>query len=323
MPPVVRLARQLYLERMDELKAHIKVDEDSFRKLVTEIDEIRSGKWDNKLKELIPDLEMASNEPTPMQITDDNPAQPVHPPSEVNGDVVSMTPADESPIKETKSDLGLPDQVSSELDTANSLLTEDTAVTDDDINMELNTPAVTTSADSVKESEISSATADVAEKPELTEVSGLTSIDDTTILPEDQEVSAEPTPSTPAEEVAVRQDLTMEEETVAIDEIPAIAHDEDILEEVVDEQVEISSKRKHDDIDMMSVDASPKRARTQSKSPMPNTESIAEVITPNVDIAVAGAIEQTPEKKAATPAAASEELGWWIKIFTGERGNNR
>ncbi|KAG2179968.1 hypothetical protein INT43_003755, partial [Umbelopsis isabellina] len=137
MPPVVRLARQLYLERMDELKAQIKADEDSFRKLVTEIDEIRSGKWDSKLKELIPTSELASNEPTPMQITDESTGQPVHASSETNGVIAPTTTTDESPIIDTKAEAGIPDQEDNEADTTPLLETETSAAINEDVNMDL------------------------------------------------------------------------------------------------------------------------------------------------------------------------------------------
>jgi bromodomain-containing protein 8 len=55
MPVVVRLARQLYALRMEELKQAIQQDEDKFLLLVSEIDDIRSGKWDTKLMKLIVD----------------------------------------------------------------------------------------------------------------------------------------------------------------------------------------------------------------------------------------------------------------------------
>ncbi|KAJ2963160.1 hypothetical protein NQZ79_g1872 [Umbelopsis isabellina] len=309
MPPVVRLARQLYLERMEELKAQIKADEDSFRKLVTEIDEIRSGKWDSKLKELIPASEMESNEPTPMQITDESTEQPVHASSESNGDNVPMTTKDESPIIDTKAEAGIPDQEANEPNTTPALETETSAAINEDINMDLfSTPTVTTSADGVTESDIPLTTADDAEESELNDANAvLSGIDDATIISEDQAISAELKPSTSEEAITVQQDSILEEETAAINEIVDTMNGEGVLEAVADQQDEIPTKRKHDDVDMMSVDASPKRARTKSKSPMPVTESTAEVITPIVEAAVADTNEQTPERKAETPATAAEE----------------
>ncbi|ORX45467.1 hypothetical protein DM01DRAFT_1339977 [Hesseltinella vesiculosa] len=49
MPNVIKLARQLYAQRVDELKESIKADEDMFMQLISEIDEIKSGAWDDKL----------------------------------------------------------------------------------------------------------------------------------------------------------------------------------------------------------------------------------------------------------------------------------
>ncbi|KAI8973880.1 hypothetical protein BDB01DRAFT_854145 [Pilobolus umbonatus] len=49
MPTVVRLARQLYVQRVDEIKRKLKEDEEEFGRLVLDIDHIRSGAWDEKL----------------------------------------------------------------------------------------------------------------------------------------------------------------------------------------------------------------------------------------------------------------------------------
>ncbi|KAI7878351.1 hypothetical protein K492DRAFT_238628 [Lichtheimia hyalospora FSU 10163] len=49
MPPVVKLARQLYMQRIQELKHAINLDNQRFLELVTEIDAIRSGRRDKQL----------------------------------------------------------------------------------------------------------------------------------------------------------------------------------------------------------------------------------------------------------------------------------
>lgn len=49
MPTVVRIARELYSLRLEELKRAISEDEEKFLILVSEIDDIRAGKWDNQL----------------------------------------------------------------------------------------------------------------------------------------------------------------------------------------------------------------------------------------------------------------------------------
>ncbi|KAF9581004.1 Bromodomain-containing protein 8, partial [Lunasporangiospora selenospora] len=51
VPSIVKLAGQLYNQRILELKALIRKDEECFRSLVAELDEIRQGKWDNQLEE--------------------------------------------------------------------------------------------------------------------------------------------------------------------------------------------------------------------------------------------------------------------------------
>ncbi|KAG0040176.1 Bromodomain-containing protein 8 [Podila clonocystis] len=49
--PVVKLAGQLYNQRILEIKAEIRKDEERFRALIAELDEIRQGKWDAQLEE--------------------------------------------------------------------------------------------------------------------------------------------------------------------------------------------------------------------------------------------------------------------------------
>jgi hypothetical protein len=51
MPVVVRLARQLYAQRVEEIKSQIQKEQEEFSQLSFEIDSIKSGKWDEKLKE--------------------------------------------------------------------------------------------------------------------------------------------------------------------------------------------------------------------------------------------------------------------------------
>ncbi|KAG0165449.1 hypothetical protein DFQ28_008998 [Apophysomyces sp. BC1034] len=54
MPTVVKLAKQLYTKRVEELQNAIRHDEDAFMGLVAEIDDIRSGRWDTKLENFLP-----------------------------------------------------------------------------------------------------------------------------------------------------------------------------------------------------------------------------------------------------------------------------
>lgn len=51
MPAVVRIAKQLYTQRVEEVKAELKRDEEKFGELAKEIELIRSGQWDEKLRE--------------------------------------------------------------------------------------------------------------------------------------------------------------------------------------------------------------------------------------------------------------------------------
>ncbi|CAO3645670.1 unnamed protein product [Cunninghamella echinulata] len=61
MPNVVKLARQLYKQRVEDLKQSIKEDEEQFMKLMSEIDDIKSGAWDNKLSTIANEQQQESN----------------------------------------------------------------------------------------------------------------------------------------------------------------------------------------------------------------------------------------------------------------------
>ncbi|KAI8642147.1 hypothetical protein BD408DRAFT_475933 [Parasitella parasitica] len=50
MPVVVRLARHLYLQRIDEIKDRLAQDQKEFDQLAIEIHSIKAGEWDHKLK---------------------------------------------------------------------------------------------------------------------------------------------------------------------------------------------------------------------------------------------------------------------------------
>ncbi|CEP11887.1 hypothetical protein [Parasitella parasitica] len=50
MPVVVRLARHLYLQRVDEIKHSLAQDQKEFNQLAIEIHSIKAGEWDHKLK---------------------------------------------------------------------------------------------------------------------------------------------------------------------------------------------------------------------------------------------------------------------------------
>lgn len=50
MPVVVRLARHLYMQRVEEIKSKLAQEQQEFNRLATEIHAIQSGEWDAKLK---------------------------------------------------------------------------------------------------------------------------------------------------------------------------------------------------------------------------------------------------------------------------------
>lgn len=75
MPMVVRIARELYSLRLEELKRAIHEDEEKFLILVSEIDDIRAGKWDNQLLGLpdIPSKDVTALQEKPVDtIKEDN-----------------------------------------------------------------------------------------------------------------------------------------------------------------------------------------------------------------------------------------------------------
>ncbi|TPX65875.1 hypothetical protein SpCBS45565_g04890 [Spizellomyces sp. 'palustris'] len=83
MPPVAKLARKLHIQRIDEIKVLLKEDENEFRELVQEIEEIKNGKWDDRLRaEVKEQQQKAEAQPsenpadraTPMETTEEESA---------------------------------------------------------------------------------------------------------------------------------------------------------------------------------------------------------------------------------------------------------
>lgn len=66
MPVVVRLARQLYLQRVEEIKSQILKEQEEFGRLSSEIDSIKSGKWDKRLEESISSTDETANQNQPV-----------------------------------------------------------------------------------------------------------------------------------------------------------------------------------------------------------------------------------------------------------------
>ncbi|KAJ3034423.1 Bromodomain-containing protein 8 [Rhizophlyctis rosea] len=64
MPPVVKLARKLHMDRIAEIKAKLKEDEAQFRALLLEVEEIRSGRWDNKFRQQLDEEQKAATAET-------------------------------------------------------------------------------------------------------------------------------------------------------------------------------------------------------------------------------------------------------------------
>ncbi|KAI0723304.1 hypothetical protein C8Q76DRAFT_722382 [Earliella scabrosa] len=84
----LRLAQKYYVTRVNELRELIAVEEAKFKKVVAEIDQIRSGAWDDKIRVsmgLVPDPdkqeaeprpEAPREEPTPIRLEEEEPEAP-------------------------------------------------------------------------------------------------------------------------------------------------------------------------------------------------------------------------------------------------------
>ncbi|GBC08089.1 hypothetical protein RclHR1_00790039 [Rhizophagus clarus] len=98
MPWTAKLARQLYHERIVELKSDIMSSEKRFRDLVNEIDDIKSGKSDNKFAEMIKkrELEVSSTAEASKESTDiiSDVNVKIEPPIILPAKIESVTPMD-------------------------------------------------------------------------------------------------------------------------------------------------------------------------------------------------------------------------------------
>ncbi|KAF9284916.1 hypothetical protein BGZ68_004314 [Mortierella alpina] len=79
IPSVVRLANQLYNQRIQELRLLIQKDEQRFRTLVAELDDIRQGKWDSQLEEELRKNPPESKSETAVNGTQGELMEAVHP----------------------------------------------------------------------------------------------------------------------------------------------------------------------------------------------------------------------------------------------------
>jgi hypothetical protein len=111
MPVVVRLARQLYAQRVEEIKSRIQKEQEEFGQLSFEIDSIKSGKWDERLKE---QASLTEKEDQPVGNEDGTVEKEVTPtPTKVNDEVenlinkVSVVIEQESRLKRRVSESGL------------------------------------------------------------------------------------------------------------------------------------------------------------------------------------------------------------------------
>lgn len=97
MPPVVRIARQLYTQRVEEVKSNLQKDKEEFERLAHEIEQIKKGRWDQELKEQLPST---TTEDTPIAS---------NAPSTVNEVAPSIKVADTNPMQESPQTVVMPE----------------------------------------------------------------------------------------------------------------------------------------------------------------------------------------------------------------------
>ncbi|KAI8824867.1 uncharacterized protein EV422DRAFT_564199 [Fimicolochytrium jonesii] len=106
--PIAKAARRLHIQRIDEIKLKLREEEILFREIVQEIDEIKSGKWDAKLREAWEAEQQKTNEggdseSTAMEVDDAAAAE------QGGGDV----PMDVDTMPAVVTDAGLPPRLRS------------------------------------------------------------------------------------------------------------------------------------------------------------------------------------------------------------------
>ncbi|CAO3643196.1 unnamed protein product [Mucor hiemalis] len=150
MPPVVRIARQLYTQRVEEVKDNLKKDEEEFGRLAREIELIKNGQWDQELQEQLPTTTKDTPSENAAQPAVDNVAQ-VNEVSSSDSQVLpqALTIADAEKLK-------LPEHVTSEENRMKRTSSETAMVTGSAMNnaglmkMVLSTAIAVVSGDNVK-----------------------------------------------------------------------------------------------------------------------------------------------------------------------------
>ena len=168
----MKLAGQLYNQRILEIKALIRKDEERFRALVAELDEIRQGKWDSQLEE-----ELKKNPPPP------EPEQ--EPEASTNEATTSFSEPIQPPLQDGEPpqvDTTAPSSLSSPSSSTLSEKPEDTNQVMQEDTSEVEQPVVSTtpSAEGVSDSQAETGQKDVEMKdvaePESTSQTPITSV---------------------------------------------------------------------------------------------------------------------------------------------------
>jgi hypothetical protein len=145
IPSVVKLAGQLYNQRILEIKALIRKDEERFRALVAELDDIRQGKWDDQLEE-----ELKKNPPPP---------EPEHEsePSTNEAEATSSTETSQHPQQDSEPlqiDTTAPSSLSSPVSSTLSEKPEDAGLVMQEDTSEVEQPVTFTTSSAEGASEI-------------------------------------------------------------------------------------------------------------------------------------------------------------------------
>ncbi|KAJ3052720.1 hypothetical protein HK097_005812 [Rhizophlyctis rosea] len=115
MPPVVKLAKKLHSKRIEEIKASLKEDEKRFRSLLLEVEEIRSGKWDDKIRQQLAEEQEAAKAGGDTAEAE-KPEEPVNQPTEDVSATTSAMDVDQAPVPEQPPNVPEPDVTPMDVD---------------------------------------------------------------------------------------------------------------------------------------------------------------------------------------------------------------
>ncbi|KAF9099807.1 Bromodomain-containing protein 8 [Mortierella sp. AD031] len=245
IPSVVKLAGQLYNQRILEIKALIRKDEERFRALVAELDDIRQGKWDSQLEE-----ELKKNPPPP-------PESEQEPEATTNEASTSSAETNQQPLQEgepLQADTTAPSSLSSPSSSTLSEKPEDAsqAMQEDASEVEQSALPAVTSAEGPSESQAESEQKDV----EMEEVADLETTSQTPVASAQTPVASNHTPA------AGNGNEDVEMEDISSTDSPSVVSEATTSVEVIKNATgqDTGSALKKSDIDTGSIASSPTSA---------------------------------------------------------------